>query len=150
MKIAAKYGLAVTAVVIVWVVARHAFDIGANSSTNLIAPILFNLAQIVAIFLGTVRRKDELNGNLNFKTGLKTGVAISFVYGLTACAVFFIDYLIAGPKLMMTEAGASNRPLWQTAAIAYTGLFIASLIMGLIYSTVVSFFLAKRRSATNE
>ena len=150
MKIALKYGLAVTAVVIIWVVARHELDIGANSSSNLIAPVLFNLAQIVAIFLGTIRRRDELNGNLSFKTGLKTGVGISFVYGLSACLVFLIDFLIAGPKLLMTEAGTSNRPLWQTAAMAYAGLFIGSLIMGLIYSTVVSFFLAKRLSATNE
>ena len=148
MKIALKYGLAVTVVVILWVLARHWLDIGPGSSANLLAPVLFNLAQILAIFFGTIRRKEELNGNLSFKQGLKTGLAISLVYGLSACLVFVIDYSIAGPKLLMNEAGASNRPLPQTAAMAYALLFIGSLIMGLIYSTVVSFFLAKRLSAT--
>jgi hypothetical protein len=47
----------------------------------------------------------------------------------------------------LSEAGPQNRPLWQVAAFAYAGLFFGSLIFGLIYSTIISFFLAKRQSA---
>ena len=147
MKIPLKYGLAVTVVVVVWVVVvRHLMGVGANSRANVIAPVLFNVAQIVAIFLGMIRRKNEAGGELGFKDGLKTGVGISFVYAASACLFFVIEYLIAGPKLLLAEAGASNRPLWQTAVMAFTGLFLASLIFGVIYSTVISFFLAKRVS----
>jgi len=145
MKIALKYGLAITVVVVAWIViVRHLMGVGADSKANVIAPILFNVAQIVAIFLGTIRRKNEAGGQLDFKDGLKTGVGISFVYAASACMFFVIEYLVAGPKLLLAEAGASERPLWQTAAMAYAGLFLGSLIFGVIYSTVISFFLARR------
>jgi hypothetical protein len=148
MKIALKYGLAVTVVVVVWVVVvRLLMGVGADSKANLLAPVLFNLAQITAIFLGTIRQKTELGGALTFKEGVNTGVKISFVYALTSCLFFVLEYLVAGPKLLMSETGASTRPLWQTAAMAYIGIFFGSLIFGLIYSTIISFFLAKRRSA---
>lgn len=148
MKLALKYGLPVTAIVIAWiVVVRLYLGIGADAKANLLAPILFNVALITAIFLGTIRRKSEAGGELPFKEGLMTGVKISFVYALTSCLFFVIEYLVAGPQLLMSETGASTRPLWQTAAMAYVGMFFGSLIFGLIYSTIISFFLAKRRSA---
>ena len=145
MKIALKYGLAITVVVVAWIViVRHLMGVGADSKANVLAPILFNVAQIVAIYLGMIRRKSEAGGQLGFKEGLKTGVGISFVYAASACLFFVIEYLIAGPKLLMAKVGPSTRPLWQDAAIAYAGLFLGSLIFGVIYSTVISFFLAKR------
>ena len=146
MKIALKYGLAITAVVVAWIViVRLLMGVGADSKANVIAPILFNVAAIVAIFLGIIRRKNDAGGELSFKDGLKTGVGISFVYAASACLFFVIEYLVAGPKLLLSEAGPSDRPLWQTAAMAYAGLFFGSLLFGLIYSTVISFFLAKRK-----
>jgi ABC-type phosphate/phosphonate transport system permease subunit len=145
MKIALKYGLAITVVVVAWIViVRHLMGVGADSKANAIGPILFNVAQIVAIYLGMIRRKSEADGQLAFKDGLKTGVGISFVYAASACSFFVIEYLIAGPKLLLAEMRASERPLWQTAAMAYAGLFLGSLIFGVIYSTVISFFLARR------
>lgn len=146
MKIALKYGLAITAVVVAWIViVRLLMGVGADSKANVIAPILFNVAAIMAIFLGIIRRKNDAGGELNFKDGLKTGVGISLVYAASACLFFMIEYLVAGPKLLLSEAGPSNRPLWQTAAMVYTGLFLGSLLFGLIYSTLISFFLAKRK-----
>ena len=147
MKIALKYGLLITAVVAVWIViVKLAMGVGADSKANAIAPILFSVAQILAILLGMRTRKNELNGALSFKEGLKTGVSISFVYAVSACLFFVIEYLVAGPKLLLSEAGPQDRPLWQVAAFAYTGLFFGSLIFGLIYSTIISFVLAKRRA----
>jgi hypothetical protein len=147
MKIALKYGLSITAVVVVWIVViRLLMGVGADSKANLIAPVLFNVAQIVAIFLGTIRRKNEADGDLGFKDAVKTGVAISFVYAASSCLFFAIEYLVAGPKLLLSEAGPQDRPLWQIAAFAYAGLFVGSLIFGLIYSTIISFFLAKRQT----
>jgi len=148
VKIALKYGLSITAVVVVWiVVVRLWMGVGADSKANVIAPILFNVAAIVAIFLGIIRRKNETDDQLSFKEGLKTGVGISFVYAASSCLFFAIEYLVAGPKLLLSEAGPQNRPLWQVAAFAYTGLFLGSLIFGLIYSTIISFFLAKRQQS---
>jgi hypothetical protein len=147
MKIPIKYGLSITAVVILWIViVRFLLGVGPDSKANLIGPILFNVAAIVAIFLGTIRRKNEANGELSFKEGLKTGLGISFIYAASSCLFFLIEYLVAGPKLLLSEAGPSDRPFWQVAAFAYAGLFFGSLFFGLIYSTIISFFLAKRRA----
>jgi len=141
--------LLITAVVVAWIViVRLALGVGGDSKANLIAPVLFNLAAILAIFSGIRARKNELSNRMSFKEGLRTGVGISFVYALSACLFFVIEYLVAGPKLLLSEAGAQDRPLWQVAAFAYSGLFFLSLIFGLIYSTLISFFLAKGRGDT--
>jgi hypothetical protein len=145
MRIALKYGLFITAVVVAWIViVRLLIGIDSDSATNVIAPLLFNLAAIVAIYLGMKARKNERGGELSFKEGLKTGMGISLVYAVSACLFFMIEYLVAGPKLLLSEAGAQDRPLWQIAVFAYAGLFFGSLFFGLVYSTFISFFLARR------
>ena len=145
MKIALRYGLLITAVVVAWiVVVRFVMNIGADSKANVIAPILFNLAAIVAILLAMKARKKELDGDLSFKEGLKTGMGVSLVYAISACLFFMIEFLVAGPKLLMSEAGPQVGPMWQVAALAYAGLFLGSLFFGLIYSTVIAFFIARR------
>lgn len=145
MKIALKYGLLITAVVVAWIViVRLVMDVGADSRANIVAPMLFNLAAILAILLGIKARKNELDGALPFKEGLKTGMKISLVYAVSACLFFMIEFVVAGPKLLLAEAGPVTGPMWQVAAAAYAGLFFGSLISGLVYSTVISFFMARR------
>jgi hypothetical protein len=149
MKLFLKYGLAAAAVVVLWtVIVRNVMGVGANSTANLAAPILFNLAQIIAIFLGMIRRQRE-SGGITFKEGIKTGVGISFVYAAAACLFFAIEYLVVGPKLFIAEAAAPDEPLGRVAVQAFAGLFFVSLILGLFYSTVISFMLAKRLSRSN-
>ena len=152
MRIALKFGLLITTVVLAWIIiVRLAMGVGADSKASAIAPILFNVAAIVAIFLGMSARKRELNGEMSFKEGLKTGMGISLVYAASACLFFIIEYLVAGPKLLLSESGSQNLPVWQVAVFAYAGLFFGSLFFGLIYSTVISFFLARRlRSDSTE
>lgn len=146
MKIALKYGLLITVVVVAWIVlVRFVMGVDAEPKANVIAPILFNLTQIVAIYLGVRARKAE-SGELSFKECLKTGMAISLVYALSSCIFFMIEYLVAGPKLLLSEAGASDRRLWQVAVFAYAGLFFGAILLGLIYSTLIAFFLARRGS----
>jgi uncharacterized protein DUF4199 len=145
MKIALKYGLLITAVVVGWIViVRFVMEVGANSKANLIAPIIFNIAAIIAILLGIRARREELNGAIGFKEGLKTGMKISLVYAISACLFFMIEFLVAGPKLLLTDAGPLTGPMWQLAAMAYAGLFFGSMISGLVYSTIISFFIARR------
>ena len=146
MKLALKYGLLITAVLVGWIViVRLIMGVGADSKANIIAPILFNVTTIAAIFLGMSARKRELDGNLYFREGIKVGMAITLVYAVSACLFFMIQHLIAGPKLLLSDAGEQTRPLWQIAVFAYTGLFLGSLVFGLIYSTIIAFFIAKRQ-----
>jgi hypothetical protein len=76
----------------------------------------------------------------------KTGVAISFVYGFTSALFFVVVLAIVGTKWLASEPGAANAPLSRIVLGAFLGLFIGALLFGLIYSSVLSFFLAKRRS----
>jgi uncharacterized membrane protein len=144
MRLALKYGLLITLVVVVWVLVTHFLvPLAPESNANVLAPILFNLAAIVAIFRGIKSRKDETSG-ITFKDGIKTGLGISLVYAISTSLFFFILFLIVGPTLMANEPMAANSPIWKVALGAFAGMFLGSLILGLVYSTVVSFFLAKR------
>lgn len=145
MKIALKYGLLITFVVVLWIViVRLWLGRGGGPQGQIISGVLFNAAAILAIFLGMRERKQALGGALTFKDGLKTGMGISLVYAISACLFFMIEFLVAGPKLLLSESGPQTGPLWQVAAMAYAGLFLGSLLFGLIYSTLIAFFLARR------
>jgi hypothetical protein len=145
MKLALKYGLLLTFVVVLWIViVRLWLGMGGGAQGQITSGVLFNVAAILAIFLGMRERKRALGGALSFKDGVKTGMAISLVYGISACLFFMIEYLVAGPKLLLSEAGPQTGPLWQVAVMAYAGLFFGSLLFGLIYSTLIAFFLARR------
>jgi hypothetical protein len=144
MKIAIKYGLTITLVVVLWVLVTHfLFPVVPESKVNVLGPILFNLATIVAIYLGIQAR--AANEELSFKQGIKTGLAISLVYGISSCLFFLIVFLFVGPKLMANEPMAQNYPMWQVALAAYAGMFFGALILGLIYSTVISFMLVRAK-----
>lgn len=109
---------------------------------NMVAPVLFNLAAIIALYLGIKSRKAD--GDMNFKEGLKTGLAISLVYAISACLFFLLLLLIVGPSMMANEPMAPASPVWRVALAAFGGMFFGSLILGLVYSTIISFFLARR------
>lgn len=143
MKIAIKYGLMITAVVAAWVIVTHVvFPITPESKLNMLAPVLFNLAAIMAIYLGMKAKKSETD--MDFKAGLKTGISISLVYAISACIFFFVALLIVGPSMLANEPTAGSYPPLQVALLASVGMFFGSLILGLVYSTIISFFLARR------
>jgi hypothetical protein len=147
MKIALKYGLLITLGVIAWVVVAHLLVPDPRSPVhNLGAGIFFNLLEITGIFLAINARRNESGGELGFKSGVKTGMATTFVYALTACLFFLVAILTVGTKLMASEPGAETMPGWQVALGAFVGLGGFALIFGLIYSTIISFFLAKRQT----
>lgn len=146
MKIAIKYGLLITLVVVLWVLVTHfLFPLRPESKANNLAPILFNLAAMVFIYLGI--KASAAHSELNFKQGIKTGMAISLVYGTASSVFFFIVFLFVGPALMANEPMAQNYPIWQVALAASAGMFFGALILGLVYSTVISFLLLRARKA---
>jgi hypothetical protein len=145
MKIALKYGLLITFGAIAWVVIAHLVVPDPRSPVHSLgAGIFFNLLNITGIYLAIAKLK-ETGGELSFKSGLKTGIATAFVYAVFFCLFFMVAIFAIGSKLMASEPGAANLPLWQVAVAAFIGLFFSSLILGLVYSTLISFFLAKRR-----
>ena len=147
MKIPLNYGLLVTAGVIVWVlVARTVVTNPTSLVHTLGAPIFFNVLHFVMIYLGLKAKEREKNDRLPFKEGVKTGVLISFFYALTASLFFVVVVAVVGTRWLASEPGFAEMPATQVAAQAFAYLFIGAMILGLIYSTVISFFLAKRQS----
>jgi uncharacterized membrane protein len=148
MKIPLKYGLLTTLGVVVWVLVARSTVANPQSLVHTLgSPIVFNVLHFIMIYLGLKALEREKGERPAFKEGVKTGVAISFVYALTA-ALFFIAVLaVVGTKWLASEPGAAGEPVTRVAAKAFLGLFLGAMLFGLVYSTVISFFLAKRQSA---
>ena len=147
MKIPLKYGLLITLGVMAWVLITRSVVTNPQSLVHTLGgPVFFNILQFAMIYLGLKALEHEKGDRPEFKDGLKTGVAISFVYGLTASLFFVALLAIVGTKWLASEPGAANAPLSRIVLSAFLGLFLGALLFGLIYSTVLSFFLAKRRS----
>jgi len=147
MKIPIKYGLLITLGMMAWVLITHSLITNPQSIVHTLGgPIFFNVLQFAMIYLGLKALEHAKGERPYFKEGLKTGVAISFVYGLTASIFFVVVLVIVGTKWLASEPGAANAPLSRIILSAFLGLFISALLFGLIYSTVLSFFVAKRRS----
>ena len=146
MRIALKYGLLITLGVIAWIVIAHWLVPNPQSAVHSLgALIFFNLVEIVGIYCGINARRNASAGELSFKDGIKTGVAIAFVYAVSSCLFFLIEILVVGTKMLKGEQGAVVKPTWQVAVGAFAGLFIFAIFLGLIYSTVISFFLVRRK-----
>jgi len=148
MKIPLKYGLMIAAGLIAWVlIARSVVTNPASLVHSLGGPIFFNILHFVMIYLGLKELERQKGDRPTFKEGLKTGVAISFVYALAA-SLFFIGVLaVIGTRWLESEPGATaDAPISRIAIHAFAGLFLSGMILGLIYSTLISFFLAKRQS----
>jgi uncharacterized membrane protein len=147
MKIPIKYGLLATAGLIAWVlIARLLISNPQSLVHTLGGPIFFNVVHFVMIYLGIKALEREHGDRPPFKEALKTGVSIAFVFALTASLFFVLVLLFIGNRWLASEPGAANTPTQALAAKAFAGLFFGTLIFGLIYSTVIAFFVAKRRS----
>ena len=145
MKIALKYGLLITVCFIAWVVIAHWLVPNPQSLLHSVGVGSFvNIVQILAIFFGIKARREEDGGDLRFKDGIKTGVGIAVVYGFSASLFFVVEIMAFGPKWLASEPGAETKPLSRVALGAFLGLGVGAVLFGLIYSTIISFVLAKR------
>lgn len=147
MKIPLKYGLIATVGVAAWVLIMHALFVDPKSTVHTLgAPIFFNVFHFAVIYLGLKALEREQGDRPTFKDGLKTGVAISVIYALTI-SLFFVGVIaVIGTKWLSSEPLANEAPMSRVITGAFVGLFISSFVFGLIYSTLIAFFLAKRQS----
>ena len=149
MKTSLKYGLLIAVLAMAWVLIAHTVisNNPASPVHQLGTPIVFNVLLFALIYLGIKAGERQKGDRLTFKEGLKTGVGISVVYGLTLSLFFVVVLAVVGTKWMAVEPGASSATVSRSQiAKAFAGLFLGLVIFGLIYSTVISFFLAKRRA----
>ena len=146
MKISLKYGLLIAVLAMAWVLVAHYLVTNPASMVHQLGtPIIFNVLEFALIYLGIKAVEREKGDRLTFKEGVKTGVGISVVYGLALSLFFVIVLKVVGTKFMAMESGAGTGSVSRSQVVqAFVGLFLLALVFGLIYSTVISFFLAKR------
>ncbi|MCA1577813.1 MAG: hypothetical protein LC794_10695 [Acidobacteria bacterium] len=146
MKIPLKYGLIAAFGLIIWILAAHWLIPNPQSTVHTLgAPIFFNVLHFIVIFLGLKALERERGDKPRFKDALKTGVAIAFVYALTASLFFVGVVLVVGTRWIAGGPDAGT-PTGVLLAQAFAGLFLGTMLFGLIYSTVIAFFVAKRQS----
>ncbi len=143
MKVVVIYGLLITICIMAWILAAHAMVPDPNSSVHKLgAAVFFNLVEVAGIFLGIRAQQRANGGEITFKQGVNTGLGIALVYGITACIFFGVEIFAVGAKLMASEPGTPAPPVIG----AFIGLFLSAVVLGLIYSAIISFVLAKRKS----
>ena len=147
MKIPLKYGLLTALGLIAWVLVTHALIANPQSPVlTLGGPVFFNVLHFVMIFLGLKALEREKGEKPFFKEAVKTGVSIALVFALTSTVFFIAVVLLVGTRWMGGEPGVANTPTWIVMVQAFAGLFLGTMIFGLIYSTLISFFIARRQS----
>ena len=146
MKIPLKYGLIAAFILIIWVLIAHWLVPNPQATIHTLgAPIFFNVIHFAVIFLGLKALERDQGDKPRFKEAVKTGVAIAFVYALTASLFFVAVVLVVGTR-WIAGGPDTGTPTGALLAQAFGGLFLGTMLFGLIYSTVIAFFVAKRQS----
>lgn len=136
MKIALKYGIAVTLVIAAWVALKH-FVLhleGANAQFADIA--VFNFTAIVALMLGIKERRMANGNSLTFGHGFLTGLSIAVTYAILTSLYFVVLLAIVGPKVMQQEGETSYLK-------AFLGVSIGLAVFGAVFSAIISLVMKK-------
>ena len=115
MKLAIRYGMPITVGVMLWTIIAHSLVPNPQSIVHSFGAFtFFNILQFTCIFLGLKALEREQRSKPTFKTCLKQGVSISFVYAVTSALFFVGVLLIIGTKWMGAEVGIGV-PKWVTS-----------------------------------
>jgi uncharacterized protein DUF4199 len=138
MKIALKYGIAVTLVIAAWVALKHFVLHLEGQQAQIADVVIFNLAAIIGLVLG-IKAKRAANGDsLTFGDGLKTGISIAVTYAILTSLYFAFLLATVGPKLMQQQG--------ETSIVkAFLGVSLMFAVLGTIFSALISLMFRKSR-----
>jgi hypothetical protein len=137
MKIALKYGIAVTFVIAAWVALKH-FVLHLEGTPAQVADfVIFNLAATMGLTLGIKEKRTANGGTLTFGDGWITGIKIAVTYAILTSAYFALLLATVGPKLMQQEG--------ETSMVkAFLGVSIAFALFGAVFSAIIALILKKK------
>jgi len=136
MKIALKYGIAVTLIIAAWVALKHFVLHIQGDSTQFADVAVFNLSAIFALMWG-IRERRLVNGDrLTFLQGFGTGLSITVTYAILTSLYFALMVTILGREFMH-QAGETN------VTAAFLGLGIGLTVFGTIFSALIALVLRK-------
>jgi hypothetical protein len=137
MKIALKYGLAVTLVIAAWVALKHFVLHLETPAAAFVDAAVFNVSAIIGLALGIRAKKTEHDGSLTFGEGMKIGVSIAVTYALATSLYFAVLLALVGPNLMQQQG--------ETSPVkAFAGVSIGFALIGTIFSAIISLILRRR------
>ena len=136
MKLALKYGVAVTLVIAAWVALKH-FVLHLEGPDGQLADVaVFNFSAIVGLLMG-IREKRLTNGDqLTFGAGFSTGFSIAVTYALLTSLYFVLLLAVVGPKIMQQEGETSYLK-------AFAGVSIGFALFGAVFSAIIALVLRK-------
>jgi hypothetical protein len=136
MKLALKYGIAVTIIIAAWVALKHFVLHMEGPSAQLTDVGVFNLTAIMALLMGIREKRTANRDRLTFLQGLGTGVSIAITYAILTSLYFALLLSVLGPKIMQQEG--------ETSMVnAFIGVSIAFALFGTIFSALISLVLRK-------
>jgi hypothetical protein len=136
MKIALKYGIAVTLIIAVWVALKHFVLHLEGPSAQFADLAIFNLTAIVGLGLGIRERRFANGDSLSLVQGLTTGISIAVTYAILTSLYFALLLAAVGPKLMQQEG--------ETSIVkAFLGVSLVFAVLGTIFSALISLVLRK-------
>lgn len=137
MKIALKYGIAVTVVIAAWVALKH-FVLHLEGPTAQIADVvIFNLAAITGLTLGIREKRTTNGGTLTFGDGWITGIKIAVTYAILTSAYFAFLLATVGTKLMQQEGETSMVKAFLAVSIVFA-------LFGTVFSAIIALILKKK------
>src|SRR2546421_12925390 len=136
MKIALKYGIAVTLVIAIWVALKHFVLHLQGPSAQFADVAIFNFSAIAGLMLG-IKEKRLANGNkLTFGDGFVTGLGIAMTYALLTSLYFVFLLAVVGPRIMQQEGETSY-------VKAFAGVSIGFALFGAVFSAIIALVLRK-------
>src|SRR5437870_13908232 len=130
MRIALKYGIAVTLVIAAWVALKHVVLHLEGPQAQVADVVVFNLAAIIGLTLGIRARRTTNGGWLTFLDGWKTGISIAITYAILTSLYFLFLLTLVGPKLMQQEGETSYVKAFFGASILFA--LLGSLLLAII------------------
>jgi hypothetical protein len=137
VKIALKYGIAVTVVIAAWVALKNFVLHLEGPAVPFIDTAIFNLSAITGLVLGIREKRTANGGLLSYRDGFKTGFSIAIVYAVLTCLYFAVVIAVMGPAIMQ-QAGHTSY------VKAFAGLGIGLVMLGTIFSSVIALILRRR------
>src|SRR5215471_18316428 len=136
MKIALKYGIAVTLIIAAWVALKHFVLHFEGPSAQLADLVVFNFSAIVALLMGIKERRLANGNRLTFLQGFGTGLSIAVTYAILTSLYFVALMALVGPKLMQQQGETSMSK-------AFLGVSLGFALFGTVFSALIALVLKK-------
>lgn len=146
MRIPLRYGLFTAFGFIAWVLVTHSLISNPQSNVFRLTGPLSSILHFAMTYLGLKALEREKGEPPRFKEALKTGVSIALVYGLTASLFFVVALFGFRVDWLASEPMAETTPKSLLLVGAFAAMIVGAVLLGLLYSAVIGFFIARRRS----